>query len=256
MSYNYKYFLKPITTGVRNIQVIDGDGVIKYTLNPFFIVNSHITANTVKINLKNDKFILLDFNNSDEAKSAIGDLQSQIDILTQEVPFVVDKNIENFIVDYVQTGTQGPILSSYVVANVNSSSVSTLPVTLTSAAGDIHIALYDAGVKTPDITVSNGSSQTLTFNTAGVYEVAFNFLGWQLSSNVTLQWKIKKNGTVVATFLTRNTSNGSPLLLVGSMFVSITSGQYIDVYVSSAGSSTLTFDVNTSTCTVNAKRIA
>jgi len=97
MAYNYQNFLRPIFPGTKNIQILDSDGDIKWTINPFFIVNTLVNNNLVKINLKNDKIIILDFNNSDESKSAISNLQSQIDLLVQNIPIAIDKNIENFL---------------------------------------------------------------------------------------------------------------------------------------------------------------
>lgn len=97
MTYNVNYFLRPLGTGDRNIQILDSTGVIKYTVNPFSIVNTMVNNNLVKINLKNDKIIFLNFYNSNEAKSAIVQLQSQIDTLTQNTPIVIAKDVENYI---------------------------------------------------------------------------------------------------------------------------------------------------------------
>ncbi len=105
MSYNYQNFLRPIFENSRNIQILDSNGVIKYTINPFFIINTMVSNNVLKINLKNDRIILLDFNNSTEVKSAIAQLQLQIDNLTQKTPISIDKNIENYVEDISRIGT-------------------------------------------------------------------------------------------------------------------------------------------------------
>lgn len=97
MTYNVNYFLRPLGAGDRNIQILDSTGVIKYTVNPFSIVNTMVNNNLVKINLKNDKIIFLNFYNSNEAKSAITQLQTQIDTLTQNTPIVIAKDVENYI---------------------------------------------------------------------------------------------------------------------------------------------------------------
>jgi hypothetical protein len=99
MSYNYNNFLRQISPGDRNIQVLDSAGVVKYTINPFSIINVMVSNNLVKINLKNDKIIILDFYSAVQAKSAIVQLQGHIDTLAQKVPFLIDKNIENYIQD-------------------------------------------------------------------------------------------------------------------------------------------------------------
>jgi hypothetical protein len=103
MNYNYLNFLRPIFENSRNIQIIDSNGEIKYTINPFFIVNSLASNNLVKINLKNDKIILLNFNNSTEARTALFELQKQIDQLTKKTPIVIEKNIENYVENISQS---------------------------------------------------------------------------------------------------------------------------------------------------------
>lgn len=102
MSYNINYFLKPLSPDNRNIQILDDKGVVKYTINPFSIINTSVSNNLVRITLRNDKIIILDFFNSFESKSAIVQLQQQIDSLTQKVPFVIDKAIENYIDGVIQ----------------------------------------------------------------------------------------------------------------------------------------------------------
>ena len=97
MSYNYQNFLRPIFENSRNIQILDSNGVIKYTINPFFVINTLVINNLLKINLKNDKVIILDFMNSTQAKSALFDIQNQIESLISKTPFLIDKNIENYI---------------------------------------------------------------------------------------------------------------------------------------------------------------
>ena len=99
MSYNYNNFLRQISPGDRNIQVLDSTGIVKYTINPFSIINVMVSNNLIKINLKNDKTIILDFYSAIQAKSAIVQLQGHIDTLSQNVPFLIDKNIENYIQD-------------------------------------------------------------------------------------------------------------------------------------------------------------
>jgi hypothetical protein len=108
MSYNYNNFLRQISPGDRNIQVLDSTGVVKYTINPFSIINVMVSNNLIKINLKNDKTIILDFYSVVQAKSAIVQLQGHIDTLSQNVPFLIDKNIENYINDKILSGPQGP----------------------------------------------------------------------------------------------------------------------------------------------------
>jgi len=79
MAYNYQNFLRPISSEDRNIQVIDSVGKIKYTINAFHIVNIVVSNNIIKINLKSNKVISLDFNTNNEAREALAFLQTQVD---------------------------------------------------------------------------------------------------------------------------------------------------------------------------------
>jgi len=78
-----------------------------------------VSNNIVKINLKSNKIILIDFDNNNQAKIAISQLQTQIDILVNKTPYNIDKQIENFVLsngggglgpqgNIGLTGSQGP----------------------------------------------------------------------------------------------------------------------------------------------------
>jgi hypothetical protein len=108
MAYNYQNFLRPISSEDRNIQVIDSTGKIKYTINAFHIVNTVVSNNIVKINLKSNKVISIDFNTNNEAREALSFLQTQIDTLVNKVPYNIDKQIENFVLDQSFQGAEGP----------------------------------------------------------------------------------------------------------------------------------------------------
>jgi hypothetical protein len=97
MAYNYNNFLRPLSTTDRNIQILDSNGKIKYTVNPFAVINTMVNNNVIKINLKNDKIIILDFFTSEQAKDAILQLQIQIDTLIGKTPIQIDKQIENYV---------------------------------------------------------------------------------------------------------------------------------------------------------------
>jgi len=113
MSYSYDRFLRPITSTDRNIQILDNTGIIKYTINPFSIVDSMVSNNLLKINLKGARIITINFSTSNEAKLALPRLQAQIDTLTQKTPLVIDKEIKNYIDSLVGgTGTSGTSGSS------------------------------------------------------------------------------------------------------------------------------------------------
>jgi hypothetical protein len=103
MSYSYDKFLRPITTTDKNIQIIDNTGIVKYTINPFSIVNVMISNNLLKINMKQGRVILINFSSTNESKLAISRLQEQIDVLTEKTPLFIDKQIENYVDDRINS---------------------------------------------------------------------------------------------------------------------------------------------------------
>ena len=122
MTYNYQNFLRPLYPGIKNIQIIDSSGIVKYTVNPFFITNILVNNNLLKINLRNDKTIILNFNNTIEAKSAIVQFQGQIDVLTKEVPIAIDKNIENYVenLNYLKPSTGNVKIDGHLLPGTTS----------------------------------------------------------------------------------------------------------------------------------------
>lgn len=116
MSYSYDKFLRPITSSDKSIKILDNTNDIKYTIDPFVITNVSVTNNILRVSLKSLKVILLDFSTSNEAKIALIRIQEQIDVLTNKVPILIDKDIKNYVktlIDQVETiagptGPQGP----------------------------------------------------------------------------------------------------------------------------------------------------
>ena len=101
MAYNYQNFLRPITTTDRNIQILDTAGVVKYTLNPFSIINVMASNNILRVNVKGGRVIIIGFSTANEAKLALDKIQTQIDELTVKVPYNVDKSVENYITEQI-----------------------------------------------------------------------------------------------------------------------------------------------------------
>ena len=69
--YSYDKFLRPITTTDRNIQIMNDSGIVKYTVNPFSVINVMISNNLLKINMKQGRVILVNFSSVNESKLAI-----------------------------------------------------------------------------------------------------------------------------------------------------------------------------------------
>jgi len=106
--YSYDKFLRPITTTDRNIQILNDSGIVKYTVNPFSVVNVMISNNLLKINMKQGRVILINFSTVNESKLAISRIQEQIDILTEKAPLFIDKQVANYVDNKVLTGLIGP----------------------------------------------------------------------------------------------------------------------------------------------------
>lgn len=113
MSFSYNRFLRPLTSTDRNIQILDDNGVVKFTINPFSVINVMVSNNLLKISSKGSKIITISFSTSNEAKLALEKIQIQLDILKERVPVLIDKQIENYV-NYVlgESGTSGSSGSS------------------------------------------------------------------------------------------------------------------------------------------------
>lgn len=130
--YSYNTFLRPISDNDRNIKIIGIDLVIKYTIDPFKILNTSIYGNILKINLKSNKVIILEFSTSNESKLAILRLKEQIDILSEKTPLTIDKSINNYIDSKMFSGPEGP-----VIEKINTSVTITSLVTYDFSTSDI-----------------------------------------------------------------------------------------------------------------------
>lgn len=107
MPFDKNTFVADVNPGDRNLQIKDTSGNIKFTLNPYHIDNISQNNNLIRINLKSNKFRLLDFPNYIEAIAALTILQEKVDILVNYTPFTIDKEIENFVIDQIQQSGGG-----------------------------------------------------------------------------------------------------------------------------------------------------
>ena len=94
--YSIGTFLKPLSSTDVNIQIMDVNSKIMWTINPFTIKNTFVSNNLVRIT-QNSESIVLDFSTTNEAKQALVKLQSALDILRNKTPLVIDKAIENWV---------------------------------------------------------------------------------------------------------------------------------------------------------------
>jgi len=119
MSYRYDTFLKPITTTDRNIQILNTDGIVTHSVNPFSILDVMISNNLLKINLKSKRVISIPFLTTNESKLAIVRFQEQLDTLKSKVPGFIDKKIENYVEDQITSMSFSSVNYSVVVYDFN-----------------------------------------------------------------------------------------------------------------------------------------
>jgi hypothetical protein len=94
--YSLGTFLKPLSNTDVNIQIMDINSKIMWTINPFTIKNTFVSNNLLRIT-QNSESIVLDFSTTNEAKQALVKLQSALDILRNKTPLVIDKAIKNWV---------------------------------------------------------------------------------------------------------------------------------------------------------------
>lgn len=109
MNFSSENFINPSSSTDKNIHVRDINGIVKYIISPFNVIDIRISNNLINISLKSNKFISLDFSTSNESKLAIVILQNQLDILTNKTPFFIDKLVKNYIDSVGITGPTGSI---------------------------------------------------------------------------------------------------------------------------------------------------
>lgn len=97
MSFSIDSFLRPLADTDKNIHIYGTDNIIKYTINPFSITRTNISNNLIKVNLKYNKVLSIDFRTSNEAKAGLIKLQVHLDVLRNKVPYAIDKQIQNYV---------------------------------------------------------------------------------------------------------------------------------------------------------------
>jgi hypothetical protein len=117
--YSYDTFLRPLTASDRNIKILTRDLIVKYTIDPFNVINTRVIANIIRISLKSLKSIDLEFSTSNESKIALTRLQEQIDILTTKTSFLIDRDVQNYVTNVIDTLTTNGTFSSLATSNFN-----------------------------------------------------------------------------------------------------------------------------------------
>lgn len=171
MSYRYDTFLKPITTTDRNIQILNTDGIVTHTVNPFSVLDVMISNNLLKINLKSKRVISIPFLTTNESKLAIVRFQEQLDTLKSKVPGFIDKKIENYVEDQI---------TSMSFSSVNYGNGLTLDSGTLSVGGTLSNTLYLDGQFYDLVAVG---FDNVSF-TSSVFDVFANFVSLDSSENI------------------------------------------------------------------------
>src|ERR1022692_1877298 len=103
--FSLNSFLRPLVEADNSIHIYDMNNVLVHTLNPFAITRLNISNNLIKINLKYNKTLSIDFNSGYESQLALAQLQLQVDALREKTPFAIDKQIQNYVESIVATGS-------------------------------------------------------------------------------------------------------------------------------------------------------
>lgn len=97
MNFSYDKYLRPLSSTDTNIHIVTHDNVVKWTLNPFSILNVMVNNNTVRISLKSGRVVIIPFSTLNEAKLALPRLKNLIDELVKKTPNYIPKDIKNYV---------------------------------------------------------------------------------------------------------------------------------------------------------------
>jgi hypothetical protein len=102
MIYSWDKFLRPLASGDTTIQVVDNNGNVTYSINPYSIIKVFINQNQVVVGLKGNKNIIIPFSNINESKLALPRIQQMILSLQKNPPLFVNKETEQYVQNFFQ----------------------------------------------------------------------------------------------------------------------------------------------------------
>ena len=94
--YSYDKYLRTLSPTDSNIQIMNNDGIIIWTIEPYNVLNTMVNNNLLKINLVN-RVIILTFSSNNEALLALTRFQEYLDELKSRDPLLIDKKLENIL---------------------------------------------------------------------------------------------------------------------------------------------------------------
>lgn len=95
-------FVVPVTPEDSQVFIKDKFGRIRFTIAPHQVTATFVKNNLIHVkSLGTDNVILIDFGNVDEAKRALPELQSQLDIAKKAPSLQLDPDIIAYIEEYL-----------------------------------------------------------------------------------------------------------------------------------------------------------
>lgn len=159
MKYNYNSFLKPFNTEDKNLLIYDNTDTLVYNVNPFSITNTQVRSTIVSINIKSGRTILLDFQTSANAITALGILQTRIKDLTRDKSVHIDKKIENWIESLDLVSTTPAATASLVTYDFNTGSIWYHSTATSNYTADfVNLPTTDNRAITATIIISQGAT--------------------------------------------------------------------------------------------------
>ena len=108
MAYSLNNFLVNVSSSDNRLHIREVGGVVRWSIDAFDIVSTIVSNNLLKIRLRStDDTIILDFGNKIDAKTALGNLQTQIGVILVKTPITVSPEIINYVNSRTLSGPTG-----------------------------------------------------------------------------------------------------------------------------------------------------
>lgn len=104
-TYTYDTFLNQYTDTDSTLQIVDTDGVVKFTINPYSILTTMISNNLVTFKIKSGRLISIPFSTMNESKMSLILVEERIQLLINKIPNFIDKQVEKYV--YINGGVTG-----------------------------------------------------------------------------------------------------------------------------------------------------
>lgn len=95
-TYTYDTFLNQYTDTDTTLQIVDTDGVVKFTINPYSILTTMISNNLLTFKIKSGRLISIPFSTMNESMLALISAEERIQLLINKTPNFIDKQVEKY----------------------------------------------------------------------------------------------------------------------------------------------------------------